>query len=105
MSNPQLEYLPDKDRWRLTAPLCTLEQTVPAGFETDGATVPRIWWPLFPRVGKYLKAAINMYVHAIASRPQADRLFLLNMKRDGVRVPRRYIMFIAVRLFGRGNYD
>lgn len=105
--NPQLEYLPDEGKWRLLSPLVTPEHTVPAKFETDGATVPRFLWPFFPRVGRYLAAAIVhdwMYVNAIGTKRQADKLFLLNMQRDGVPRISRHIMYLAVRLFGRGQY-
>lgn len=37
---------------------------VPAGFISDGATVPRIAWAIFPPVGRYLTAAI-IHDHAL----------------------------------------
>jgi hypothetical protein len=69
--------------------------------------VPRFLWALFPRVGRYFKAAIvhdYMYANAIDSKSAADNLFLLNMKRSGVSFVRRILMYFAVRLFGRGSY-
>lgn len=107
MKTTRVEYLSDKDRWRLLEPLITPEQTIPSGFETDGATVPRFLWPLFPRVGPYFSATIvhdYMYANAIGSKREADKLFLLNLKRLGVSKVRRTLMYWAVRLYGRGQY-
>lgn len=107
MTNPCVEYLTDKGRWRLIEPLITPEQTIPAGFETDGATVPRFLWVLVPRVGRYFRASIvhdYMYVNAIDSKARADELFLLNMQRDGVPIIKRNVMYFATIIFGRGNY-
>jgi len=34
------------------------EITVPAGFDTDYASIPRIFWPIYPPDGEYAPAAI-----------------------------------------------
>ncbi|MCV6625854.1 MAG: DUF1353 domain-containing protein [Cellvibrionaceae bacterium] len=107
MAPPKLEYLPAHDRWRLLAPLVTPEYTIPAGFESDGASVPRPFWPIIPRVGKYLTASIVhdwMYVNAIGTKREADRLFKLNMQRAGVSRWRVWLMYLSVKTFGRGSY-
>ena len=50
--------MPDGRRWRVVSD-CHYETdggakiTIPAGFITDFASVPRILWPLFPPFGKY----------------------------------------------------
>ncbi|EAS8529845.1 DUF1353 domain-containing protein [Salmonella enterica] len=81
--------------------------SVPAGFITDLATVPRIFWILLPPDGKYAKAAIihdYLYDNALRTKYEADRIFLDGMKVLGVPRWKRTIMYLAVRLFGRGNY-
>ncbi|ECG1115158.1 TPA: DUF1353 domain-containing protein [Salmonella enterica subsp. houtenae serovar O:57:z4,z32:-] len=81
--------------------------SVPAGFVTDLATVPRIFWTLMPPDGKYAKAAIIhdwMYDNALRTKKEADLIFLDGMKVLGVPRWKRTIMYQAVRLFGRGNY-
>ncbi|EBH1518487.1 DUF1353 domain-containing protein [Salmonella enterica] len=81
--------------------------SVPAGFVTDLATVPRIFWILLPPDGKYAKAAIihdYLYDNALRTKYEADRIFLDGMKVLGVPRWKRTIMYLAVRLFGRGNY-
>ncbi|EAA9295481.1 DUF1353 domain-containing protein [Salmonella enterica subsp. enterica] len=80
---------------------------VPAGFITDLATIPRIFWSLMPPDGKYAKAAIihdYLYDNALRTKREADRIFLDGMTVLGVPRWKRTIMYLAVRLFGRGSY-
>ncbi|EEI4447826.1 DUF1353 domain-containing protein [Salmonella enterica] len=80
---------------------------VPAGFVTDLASVPRIFWSLMPPDGRYAKAAIihdYMYDNAQRTKREADRIFLDGMTVLGVPKWKRTVMYLAVRLFGRGNY-
>lgn len=79
---------------------------VPAGFVTDGATVPRLLWSLLPAWGTYSRAAaVHDYLckslphrHA-ATRLAADRIFLDAMKVCGTGRLVRWIMYLAVRSF------
>lgn len=85
--------------------------TVPIGFETDGASVPRALWWLFPMTGKYLRAAAlhdrllalraagTPHEHA-ATKADIDRQFLIAMKACGVGLS-RFVMWAAVRVFGK----
>ncbi|EMC1696318.1 DUF1353 domain-containing protein [Salmonella enterica] len=80
---------------------------VPAGFVTDLATIPRIFWTILPPDGKYAKAAIIhdwMYDNALRTKKEADKIFLDGMTVLGVPKWKRAVMYQAVRLFGRGNY-
>lgn len=81
--------------------------TVPAGFRSDGASVPRFFWRLVfpPGEPAALRAAmIHDYIYrkrpAGWSRRRADKLFLALMIQDGVPVWRAYLAWIGVRLFG-----
>ncbi|EDJ6834378.1 phage tail protein [Salmonella enterica] len=81
---------------------------VPAGFVTDLASVPRIFWTILPPDGKYAKAAIIhdwMYDNALRTKKEADLIFLDGMTVLGVPKWKRTVMYWAVRLFGRGMYD
>ncbi|EJO2706043.1 DUF1353 domain-containing protein [Salmonella enterica] len=81
---------------------------VPAGFVTDLASVPRIFWVLLPPDGKYAKAAIihdYLYDNALRTKKEADKIFLDGMTVLGVPKWKRIIMYWAVRMFGRGNYE
>lgn len=103
--------LKDGRRWRLVEPFVyeigTLGSNkvirVPIDFETDFASVPRVFWWLIPPWGRYGKAAILhdwLYVSKLYDRLAADRLFLEAMTVLAVPVWKRCTMYIAVRLFG-----
>ncbi|EJI5073162.1 DUF1353 domain-containing protein [Salmonella enterica] len=80
---------------------------VPAGFVTDLATIPRVFWSLMQPDGKYAKAAIihdYLYDNALRTKREADRIFLDGMTVLGVPKWKRTVMYWAVRLFGKGMY-
>src|SRR5688500_11341220 len=86
-----LRELPDGDHFALEYPLvCDIDgtaYTVPAGFVTDFASVPRILWNILPPYGKHSRAAVLhdwLYVTGIVDRATADRIFLLLMEALGV---------------------
>jgi hypothetical protein len=83
--------------------------TVPTGFRTDGASVPRMFWPIFdPYAGNYLHAAvIHDYLYSVwsdchfkADRYTADWLFKEAMFNSGISWPTRETIYRAVRMFG-----
>lgn len=79
------------------------EITVPAGFETDFASIPRIFWGLLPPTGKYGKAAVLhdfMYSRQQSPRKYADDVFYEAMGVLNVPDYVRKTMYLAVRLFG-----
>lgn len=81
--------------------------TVPAGFETDLASVPRALWSVFPPYGDHLKAAVvhdYLYRYNTISRARCDAIFLAVMARYGVPAWKRWCMYGAVRLFGGPAY-
>lgn len=105
-----LEYL-DGRRWRLL--LGFVYETdlgklgairIPAGFETDFASVPRFFWRLFPPTGRYGKATvIHDYLYRCCPdvpRAICDQVFLEGMTVLGVNWFTRYAMYRAVRMFG-----
>ncbi|GAA0691028.1 hypothetical protein GCM10010193_51780 [Kitasatospora atroaurantiaca] len=90
--------------WQLAEPLTYQGNqetfTVPVGFETDLASVPRplVW--LLPRYGLYTKSAIlHDYLCCTGvERSDADGLFRRSMYELGVPFTRRWMMWAAVRL-------
>jgi hypothetical protein len=80
----------------------------PAGFRSDGASVPRIFWNLFPPFHRYLLAAIvhdHLCVQGKSktskySSKQVHKIFHEAMKV--LKVPRRtrWPMYTAVKFFG-----
>ena len=95
------------ERWELVEPVTYEGNTdtfvVPAGFETDFASVPRVFVWLLPRYGKYTKAAIlHDWLCARVragtfDRADADGLFRRSMRELGVPFVRRWMMWAAVR--------
>jgi hypothetical protein len=80
--------------------------TVPPDFETDFASVPRVFVWFLPRYGRYTKAAIlHDYLCDEAragrlKRSDADGLFRRAMMELEVAFLRRWIMWAAVRVGG-----
>jgi hypothetical protein len=82
---------------------------VPAGFETDFASVPQLFWNILPPCGSYGKAAvIHDAIYRTATLPitraEADAIFLEAMTFLGVGWFTRTIMYIGVRIFGASSY-
>lgn len=82
--------------------------TVPAGFETDGASVPRCLWFLLPSWDDYSRAAVvhdyllvqiqkGIPYPFATTRRQADAIFLEAMTVLQVLPIRKYAMYAAVR--------
>ena len=82
---------------------------VPAGFLTDGASVPRFLWSVFPCWGSYSRASVvHDYLvyrinkgnaHPLApTRVDADRIFLQAMEVCCTRWLPRHILYFGVRL-------
>lgn len=81
--------------------------TVPAGFITDFASIPRFLWAIYPPTGRWGKAAVvHDYLYRTGVRPrlECDAIFLEAMTVLGVPYARRMAMYWAVRLGGRGAY-
>jgi len=98
----------DARRWQLIHPVIYKtgrhEFTVPAGFKTDFASVPRAFIWLVPPYGKYTKAAILhdfLCKQPHFNRSQADAIFRRAMQELGVSFLRRWQMWAAVRAGAR----
>ena len=77
---------------------------VPDGFEWDGASVPRLLWPIAGRWGRFSGAAlIHDWIYTVKdpySRNEADAVFFDLMIEDGVGRIRANVMWTAVRVYG-----
>lgn len=92
-------------REALHVPVGPFLVVVPAGFLTDGATIPRFAWPLVghPMHGPYQAAAVchdHFYTTQELSRLVADALFCEILRQYGVSRRRARLMYGAVRLAG-----
>ncbi len=83
--------------------------TVPAGFVTDGASIPRLFWALLGPFGPWFAAAIiHDYLYSDLNtrftREQSDLIFKEAMFNLGVDWPRREAIYRAVRAFGGRSF-
>lgn len=107
--------LPCGKRWRLLAPLIyeyqtgelpddpSLLVTVPAGFVSDLASIPRLMTPLLPvNDGHRSAAVIHDYLYATQTMPRAtaDRIFRAAMRDHWVPGWKSSLMWAGVRAFG-----
>lgn len=114
MTSLQAKWVPGGKR-ELTAPLIYVTVIVPQviivpeGFRTDLASVPRlpITYLFFGNVADEA-AVIHDYLYTNeaedVTRKQADDIFAEASKVLGVKGWRRGPMWLAVRLFGKGNW-
>jgi hypothetical protein len=82
---------------------------VPAGFETDGYSIPRIFWGLLQPYGQPIEAAVvHDYLYSRASgvlhphltRAEIDSIFLECMELTKVPAMKRRLIYWAVRIGG-----
>lgn len=107
-----------KRRWKTTRDITYLvgalhsgwQITIPVGFETDGASVPRFMWIFFPPLGgDYDEAAV---LHDFLYRTQfmclervvADAILIEAMLVCGTSALARWSIFVGVRAGGWMTY-
>ena len=98
----------DADTWELVVDVPYVSAageviTVPAGFQTDLASIPQMFQWLIPVNGRHRAPAIlHDYLYVIQDRPRkaCDDLFLEAMASVGVRWSQRWAMYLAVRAGG-----
>jgi len=81
---------------------------VPKGFHTDFASVPRIFWNIISPIDKHGKAAVlHDYLYSIQyknNRKLCDNIFKEAMGILGVKKWKIFVMYWAVRLFGKSHF-
>lgn len=107
-----VEPLDDGRRWRVRESFSYYTDVadapewlivVPVGFDTDFASIPRVFWALLPPTGRYGKAAVvHDYLYRCTAWPRAvcDRVFREAMEVLGVSWLTRHALYRAVRLWG-----
>lgn len=104
----------DDGLWKVVEPLIYQSDvaghtfTVPAGFLTDLASVPRLPFAYWLTGGTANAAAVihdYLYVTRAVSRKVADNVLAEASKVTGVPAWRRGLMWTAVRLFGWGPWN
>lgn len=107
LPDPEVKYLNKEDQFQLLKCYATPEMIVPKGFISDGNSAP--WWAriVFPRYGKDLPACIvhDWCYGGELSRKRSDQLLRKNMRRLGINPVKAWVMYIALRIGGRGHYS
>lgn len=110
----RLEAEIDGRLWRLLEPFAYWTSggkkiDVPEGYQTDGASIPRILWRIVgpPMTGPYRRAAvIHDWTHENARKGRlgytfdwSNRVFLEAMEVDGVGWIKRRAMYLGVSIY------
>lgn len=105
-----LETKPNSYIWKVAEDYTvTVRQntyTVPKGFETDLASVPRLFQNMFPSDGKYKEQAVlhdYLLTSNTMSRRMADKIFYYAMIDNGIKPLTAYVLYQAVRLYSRSK--
>lgn len=83
--------------------------TIPAGYRSDGASVPRFFWRILsPRIDpQTLDPSVEHdfnYQFGIGTRLEADRYYLMRLLECGYPVWKSILTYYAVRIFGGSHY-
>lgn len=83
---------------------------IPAGYASDGASVPRALSWLYPKYGEYLKAAVvhdwlitDLLPTGNITSTQVDQVFKQAMAELNIPKARQWLMWAGVRLGAIGN--
>ncbi len=115
-SDLELRSLPRADAWEVTRPLQYFAPdsrlvVVPVGYRTDLASVPRLAWRIVPRDHALARrpAVVHDYLYTHQThrftKSEADRVFYDALLEEGMPQPLAWLMWCAVRLFGRGGWS
>ena len=103
-----LELIPLHDnQWELGDNYTRDGVTVPKGYITDLASIPRILWWLYPASnGDYAGACVvHDYLYTIKfPRKSADRALRKALKEDGNNRITVFLFYSSVRIFGWSKY-
>ena len=104
----ELRYTDAKER---------IDLTIPAGFRTDLASIPRPFRNIISKVGRHMRGAVvhdYLYRHRLHSgdwcwlavpKKKADRIFKRIMEHDEVAGWKVWMMYNAVRFGGGWAYS
>ncbi len=112
---PPLVPFADMDFWYLTRPLTWTSASttpssvvVPAGFTTDFASIPSLFWSSLPSTGLYgFPAVVHdwLYWEQAVTRDAADTLFDAALGDLNVPMWKRTIIYRSVWWFGGSYWD
>lgn len=80
---------------------------VKEGFKSDLASIPRIFWGIYPPDGNYGKYALlhdALYSSELFKREICDKIFELGLKKE-VSSSIRKLFYYSVKIFGRSAWN
>jgi len=88
-------------KYKLLSPFTYHGITVPSGFITNGADIPRIFWIFIPPNDSRNLPAVVMhdFLCSLKRYDEADKMFLDIMEETATRKVTRLIMYYGVRLY------
>lgn len=106
-----MQHPKDPDNWILVEDFRYKENdvvtTIPKGFVTDFASIPRVFWSVINPTELGDAGPIKhdwKYRNGIGTRAQADKAFLADMEDDGIGWWKRKTAYGMVRAFGWGSW-
>lgn len=96
-----------KHKWIIEADWKTPFCTVNNGFESDGASIPRVFWFFADPAGELFEAAVlhdYMYSRALLTKDDADTAFYWTALHFKTSKWKAKLAYYFVKLFGRGKY-
>lgn len=119
VDRPTFRVLDSSDNWEVKQPGkyavdAFIRITIPSGFRTNFASVPRVFRSVISINGKhrlasllhdYLYSREGMLPNIMFTRAAVDILFLEEMEKAEVKYIKRYTMYYMVRLFGRSRWE
>lgn len=96
----------DKDKFELVQDYTYKDITIPAGYKTNGANVPRMFWSVFPpNSPEYLSAVImHDYLCDKEQYKLADKTLKEMMSALGVSKLKVYIFYYSCRVYHKLRY-
>lgn len=94
-----------KDRFELVENYSYKTLSIPKGYQTNGANIPRVFWSLFPpNSPEYLSAVVAHDFLCDRARKkedfrQADEIFYEMLKELGVSKIKAITFYLSVRLY------
>lgn len=95
----------------LTFSINNFQYTIPTGFMTDLASIPRFLWPIIsPAYSKLIRPAIihdwnySSTKQHFFNRKQCDLIFYQMLIQEGLNKPTALLIYKAVRIFGASHF-
>lgn len=104
-----ISHVPDRNKWHVEQSLVyqgVINITVPVGFETDLASIPRVFWLIIPHADKHIVegAIVHDFIYSgksdVTSRSVADHFLREACKEMGAPPWYYWTVWAAVRAFG-----